>query len=182
MSAEELLAAPELDHWHHWFRSLRKFRPYLLTEPEERILTEKSVAGVSAWARLYEELLGALRSSARAKSSPSSRPCPSSTPPTATSAASAAEAVTAALEPGLRTRTSVYNTILLDKSIDDRLRGYPTWISARNLRNETTDEAVQALIDAAVVPLRRRAALLQAQGADDRPRPAGVLRSLCADR
>ena len=60
----------------------------------------------------------------------------------------AAEAITEALEPGLRTRTFVFNTILLDKSIDDRLRGYPTWISSRNLANETTDEAVQALIDA----------------------------------
>jgi oligoendopeptidase F len=62
----------------------------------------------------------------------------------------AAEAITAALGPGLRTRAFVFNAILLDKSIDDRLRGYPTWISARNLSNETTDEAVQALIDAAV--------------------------------
>ena len=62
----------------------------------------------------------------------------------------AAEAVTEALAPGLRTRTFVFNTIVLDKSIDDRLRGYETWISARNLRNDTTDEAVQALVDATV--------------------------------
>ena len=60
----------------------------------------------------------------------------------------AAEAVTESLQPGLRTRTFVYNTIVVDKSIDDRLRGYETWISSRNLRNDTTDEAVQALIDA----------------------------------
>ncbi len=62
----------------------------------------------------------------------------------------AAEAVTEALAPGLRTRAYVFNTILVDKSIDDRLRGYETWISSRNLRNDTTDEAVDALIDAAV--------------------------------
>ena len=62
----------------------------------------------------------------------------------------ASEAVTVALEPGLRTRTFVFNTIAVDKSIDDRLRGYETWISARNLSNDTTDEAVQALIDAVV--------------------------------
>jgi oligoendopeptidase F len=60
----------------------------------------------------------------------------------------AAEAITEALGPGLRTRTFVFNTILVDKSIDDRLRGYPTWISSRNLANETTDEAVEALIEA----------------------------------
>ncbi len=30
------------------------------------------------------------------------------------------------------------------------MRGYPTWISSRNLANEATDEAVQALVDAVV--------------------------------
>ena len=62
----------------------------------------------------------------------------------------ASEAVTEALAPGLKTRTFVFNTIAVDKSIDDRLRGYATWISSRNLSNDTTDEAVEALVDAVV--------------------------------
>ena len=64
--------------------------------------------------------------------------------------ATAAEAVTAALEPGLRTRAFVYNTLLLDKSVDDRLRNYPSWISSRNLANEASDESVDALVEAVV--------------------------------
>jgi oligoendopeptidase F len=60
----------------------------------------------------------------------------------------AAEAVTAALQPGLRTRAYVYNTLLADKATDDRLRHYPNWISSRNLANEASDESVQALLDA----------------------------------
>ena len=146
--ADTLLQSPELDHWRHFLHSLRKYRPHLLTEPEERILTEKTVSGSSAWARLYEELLGALRveldgeqvslETAMARLYSADRE----------TRAGAAEAVGAALEPGLRTRTYVLNTILVDKSIDDRLRGYPSWISSRNLANETTDDAVQALVDA----------------------------------
>jgi oligoendopeptidase F len=148
--AAALVAAPELEEWRHWLESLRKFRPYLLTEPEERIVTEKGASGVSAWSRLYEELLGALRvpldgeelslETAMAKLYDGDRDV----------RRGAAEAISGALEPGLRTRAFVFNAILLDKSIDDRLRGYPTWLSARNLSNETTDEAVQALIDATV--------------------------------
>lgn len=149
-AANALLAAPELEHWHHWIRSLRKFRPYLLSEPEEKIVTEKSVSGMSAWGRLYEELLGALRvehdgaeisfEEAMSKLYSADREV----------RRTVADSVTQALEPGVRTRTFVFNTILLDKSIDDRLRGYPTWVSSRNLRNDTTDEAVQALVDATV--------------------------------
>ena len=40
--------------------------------------------------------------------------------------------------------------LLLDKSVDDRLRNYPTWITSRNMANEASDESVQALIDAVV--------------------------------
>jgi oligoendopeptidase F len=148
--ADGLLADEAVAHWRHYLTSLRKYRPYLLSEPEERVLTEKTVSGVSAWSRLYEELLGALRvriddedvsiETAMARLYSADRE----------TRQDAAEAITEALQPGLRTRTFVFNTILLDKSIDDRLRNYPTWISARNLANETTDEAVQALVDAVV--------------------------------
>jgi oligoendopeptidase F len=147
-AAEKLLESPALEHWRHWLHSLRKFRPYLLSEPEEKIITEKTVSGVSAWDRLYDELLGAIKvdvdgdeisfEEAFARLQSGDRDV----------RRTAAEAITESLAPGLRTRAFVFNTIMVDKSIDDRLRGYPTWISARNLSNETTDEAVQALIDA----------------------------------
>jgi oligoendopeptidase F len=146
--AEALLADEALDRWRHHLRSLRKFRPYLLSEPEERIVTEKTVSGVSAWSRLYEEQLGALRVSLDGDELSLETAMARLYDPDRDTRRAAAEAITQALEPGLRTRTFVFNTILLDKSIDDRLRGYPTWISARNLANETTDEAVDALVEA----------------------------------
>jgi oligoendopeptidase F len=147
-AAETFLAASELEKWEHWIRSLRKFRPYLLSEPEEKIVTEKTVSGVSAWDRLYEELLGALRVEIDGSEVGFEEAMSRLYLADRNERRAAAEAVTQALEPGLRTRVFIFNTILLDKSIDDRLRGYPTWLSSRNLRNETTDEAVQALIDA----------------------------------
>jgi oligoendopeptidase F len=59
-----------------------------------------------------------------------------------------AEQVTAALQPGLRTRAFIFNTLLHDKAVDDRLRKYPNWLTARNLSNEASDESVQALLSA----------------------------------
>ena len=148
--ADALLRDSALDHWRHWLSAQRVFRPYLLTEPEEKILTEKSVSGVSAWSRLYDEVLGGIRvdlgdpepvalETAMARLYSSDRD----------ERRGAADAVTVALQPTIRIRTSIFNSILVDKWIDDRLRGYPTWITSRNLANETSDVAVQALIDAA---------------------------------
>ena len=147
-AADALLADAALDHWRHHLRSLRKFRPYLLTEPEEKVVTEKTVSGVSAWSRLYEEQLGALRVSLDGDELSLETVMARLYEPDRDVRRAASDAISEALGPGLRTRTFVFNTILLDKSIDDRLRGYATWISSRNLSNETTDEAVEALVEA----------------------------------
>ena len=114
------------------------------------------------------------------RSSRSRSRCRGSTSTSASMRREAADAITEALGPGLRTRTYVFNTILQDKSIDDRLRGYPTWISSRNLSNETTDEAVEALVEAATSRYDVRAALLPPQGEAARDRPARALRPLRA--
>ncbi len=148
--ADALLASEELERWRHWLRTVRKFRPYILTEPEEKIVTEKAVSGFAAWDRLYDELLGAIRVDLDGTQIGFEEAMSKLYSPDRDLRRRASEAVTAALDPGLRTRTFVFNTIAVDKSIDDRLRGYETWISARNLSNDTTDEAVQALIDAVV--------------------------------
>ena len=58
----------------------------------------------------------------------------------------AAGAVTEALEPDLRTRAFIFNTLLQDKSTKDRLRSYEHWLASRNLANEASDESVAALI------------------------------------
>ena len=59
--AERLLADPALERYAAVLRSERRYKPYQLTEPEEKISTEKSVTGVSAWGRLFNELLSDLR-------------------------------------------------------------------------------------------------------------------------
>ncbi|MBD0328723.1 MAG: M3 family oligoendopeptidase [Thermoleophilia bacterium] len=148
--AAPLLAAGELEHYAHFLRSLRRYRPHLLSEPEERIIAEKAVSGRTAWARLNQELLSSLRvrldDGARSLDDALSRLQSADRDERRAVAA----AVTEALEPGLRTRTSAFNAVLLDKAIDDRLRAYPHWLADRNLDNEVDDEVVDTLIDAVV--------------------------------
>src|SRR5208283_4573793 len=54
--AEHLLAGDGLDFCRHYLRSARRYRDHLLSEPEEKILAEKSLTGSGAWTRLFEEL------------------------------------------------------------------------------------------------------------------------------
>ncbi|MGA1346370.1 MAG: M3 family oligoendopeptidase, partial [Ilumatobacteraceae bacterium] len=151
--AATVLADPALDFCRHHLDNLRKYRPHQLTHPQETVLSETSLTGAGAWVRLFEEQTSAIEvdlpDSLGGRVSLMSALAHLHAPDT-TTRATAAEAVTAALAPGLRTRAYIYNTLLLDKSIDDRLRNYPTWISSRNMANEASDDSVQALVDAVV--------------------------------
>jgi len=152
--AAEVLSDPQLDFCRHYLENLRRNRPFLLSEAEETVLTEKSVSGSQAWVRLFDELTSAIQVDLPDELGGSGQPLDQSLSLLADNDADvrrqAAEGVTAALEPGLRTRAFVYNTLLLDKSVDDRLRGFESWVSGRNLSNEASDESVQALVDAVV--------------------------------
>jgi oligoendopeptidase F len=149
--AERLLADPALAKYAQVLRSQRRYKPYQLSEPEEKISAEKSLTGVSAWARFFNELLSDLRVPYDgAELSLDEALSRLSRETSQEERGRVAEAVTETLRPGVRTRGYVLNTILNERAIEDRLRGYEDWISARNLANEIPDEAAQSLVDAIV--------------------------------
>jgi oligoendopeptidase F len=149
-TAEALLASDGLDPFRHHLRSARRYRPHLLSEPEERILAEKSLTSSSAWTRLFEEQTAAIEVTPPEGGDPVALEVALSRlfSPDREERRRTAEAVTEALQPGLRVRGFVLNTLLAEKMVDDRLRSYPHWLAARNLANEASDESVAALVEA----------------------------------
>ncbi len=145
---DELLADDRLAFCRHFLRSARRYIPHLLTEPEERVLTEKSVTGSSAWSRLFSELTSVIRLDLDGTDVPLEQGLSLLQSPDRELRKTAAEAVTAGLAPGLRTRAFVFNTLLADKATDDRLRHYDGWLASMNLANEASDASVEALIEA----------------------------------
>ena len=149
--AGPLLADPALERYRNVLRSQRRYRPHLLSEGEERLDAEKSVTGIGAWTRLFEELVSGIRVDVDgAAVSLDEALARLSRLTDREERRATAKAVTRALEPGLRTRAFVLNTVANERAVEDRLRGYPTWISARNLANEIPDQAVESLVAAIV--------------------------------
>jgi oligoendopeptidase F len=146
--AEKLLADERLAFCRHHLAAARRYRPHLLTEPEELVMTEKSVTGRSAWGRLFSEQTSTITVEIDGDTIGLEEALSRLSSPDRDQRRGAAEAVTAALEPGLRTRAFVFNTLLADKAIDDRLRHYPHWLASMNLDNEVSDESVRALVTA----------------------------------
>jgi oligoendopeptidase F len=145
---EALLSDSSLDFCAHYLRSARRYRPHLLSEPEERVVAVKSLTSSGSWARLFGELTAALRVTVDDAPVVFDVALSKLLDPDRDTRRTVAESVSEALEPGLRTRAFIYNTLVYDKSVDDRLRSYPHWLASRNLANEASDESVMALIEA----------------------------------
>ena len=146
--AETLLNDPALARYRHWLEVARQRKPYLLTEPEERILTEKDVTGRSAWQRYFNEVLGAARFDWQGEEVPLQTVLTQLYHPDRDVRIRAAQSITGGLRKLSRHLTYVFNTLLADKASEDRLRNYPSWITARNLSNEVDDASVDALVEA----------------------------------
>jgi oligoendopeptidase F len=146
--AQALMSNPVLAHYSFWLTLARRYRPHLRSEAEEKILAEKAVTGRNAWVRFFEEVHSGARYTLEGEELPQQSVLTKLYEPDRTQRQRAAEAFTAGLQNMRRVNTYVFNNLLAEKASDDRLRSYPTWISARNLANQIDDATVQALVQA----------------------------------
>ena len=147
-TAEEMLADPSVDTARHHLRVLRRYRDHLLSEPEERILAEKSVTSTNAWQRLFTDLTAAIEVELDGEQTTLEEGLARQLHHDRDVRRSSAGAVTEALKPGLRTRAFIYNMLAQDKATEDRLRKYDHWLEGFNLSQEASDASVRALVAA----------------------------------
>lgn len=146
--AEKLYDDPGSAKYRHTVEEARKFRTHQLSEPEERILTDFSPVGNTAWTRLFEELCSSVRVGHDGHDLVLAEALTLLRVPQRDVRKQVAGEISKALESDIRTRAYIFNVILQEKAIEDKVRHFPSWISSRNLANETSDQAVGALVDA----------------------------------
>lgn len=143
-SADRLLAGEDTAPYRHYLTNLRRYADHLLSNAEETLLVELSPVGNESWLTLFEKLMGHLEFGDNKRNEEEvlsdlyagSREVRKS----------AALELTEGLQTQLHILTHIFNTILAEKMIMDRLRSYPSWVSGRNLSNELKDQTVDALV------------------------------------
>ena len=145
-----LLADPVLARRHHLLESMRRYRPHLLSEPEERILEETANTGERAFHRLFEEILGGARFQVEGERSELGEEEVLSLlyHPDREKRRNAARGLSAGLRQHSRILAFLFNTLVQDKAVRDRLRRYRAPIDSRNLANEIDGASVRSLLDA----------------------------------
>jgi oligoendopeptidase F len=143
---EKALGTPALGHYRPWIEDVRKERPYQLDDKIEQLFHEKSFTGRSAWNRLFDETLAALRFKIDDEELPLEPALNLLMDADEGRRHAAADAIADAFRKNLRTFTLVTNTLAKDKEISDRWRGFEDIADERHLSNRVERELVEALV------------------------------------
>lgn len=143
--AEAILATEEVAPYVHYLKNLRRYASHLLSHSEETLLVEFSPVGNESWLTLFEKVMGHLEFGENKRSEEAV--LSELYNPRRELRKNGALELTTGLKSQLHILSHIFNTILAEKMIDDRIRHYPSWVSSRNLSNELRGETVQALMD-----------------------------------
>ena len=143
--AGKFLTAEETATYHHYLSRLRRYAPHLLSVPEETLLVDLAPAGRQSWLTLFEKILAHTRFGKQGRTE--QEVLADLYAPERTVRKEAALELASGLEGQLHVLTHIFNTVMAEKMIQDRIRRYPAWISSRNLDNEIDDSTVETLTD-----------------------------------
>jgi oligoendopeptidase F len=148
--ADPLMQHAALAPYQHYLKNLRRYRPYMLSEPEERLLNERDNTGRNAFGRLFSETTSSL--SFTIEKDGAKRDLNLSQilsllhHQDRALRRGAMEALYDRLAETGQVLTFVYDTLIQDNLTIDRLRGYQTPIAQRHLSNEIDPQAAATMI------------------------------------
>lgn len=152
-SAQKLIDDPALKRFRHYLERGREEAPHVLSEPEEKILQQKSITGRSAFVRLFDESVAAIRFTMEVEGKEEKcsleQVLSNLYESDRKKRQTAAEALTQGLQENSRLLSFIFNNLVADHQNDWQLRRFKDPLGPRNLDNEITSEMVDALMTAA---------------------------------
>jgi oligoendopeptidase F len=137
-----------LAHYRPWLEDIRKEKPHQLPDQIEQLFLEKSVTGVGAWNRLFDETVASLRFEVSGETLTLEPTLALMSDPDELKREAAAQALAKTFGANLRVFTLIMNTLAKDKEISDRWRKFQDIADSRHLANRVEREVVDALVQA----------------------------------
>ncbi len=145
-----LVQSPSVAPYAHFLHTLRLYRDHLLSETEERLLEETANTGGRAFRRLFSETVSNTVFTFRREAMNQAKILSYLYDADPNTRREAAEAFTAGLQENYRAVTFIFNTLLQDKNVSDRLRSYEYPEQSRHMANELPRETVNLVVDTVV--------------------------------
>ena len=145
-TAVVFLTADETGPYIHYLENIRRYADHLLSQAEEALIIEYEPVGRGSWTNLFTKVMAHVQFGKEKRSE--EEVLSDLYSPDRQVRKQAAIDLTEGLQSQLHILTHIFNTLLADKMIGDRLRSYSSWVSSRNLSNELDDKTVDTLVEA----------------------------------
>jgi len=147
---DSLLNNKILFQYKHFLEQERSYKPHKLSEPEEKILDEKANTGSRAFKRLFDEILNNIRFKIRldgkTKSLSETEILALLYDPDRNKRKAGAKSLTVGLKENSHVLTYIFNTLVQDHALNDRLRLFENPMDSRNLSNEIDKQTLDSLM------------------------------------
>ena len=147
---DSLLGNKILSPYKHFLEQERSYKPHRLSEVEEKILDEKANTGSRAFKRLFDEILNNIRFKIRldgkTKSLSETEILALLYDPDRNKRKAGAKSLTAGLKENSHVLTYIFNTLVQDHALNDRMRSFEDPMDSRNLNNEINKETLDSLM------------------------------------
>lgn len=148
-------ADPALARYKPVFDRMRAMRPHQLSDELEQYLHDASVVGASAWNKLFDETIAALRFDVAGEEMGIEETLDLLTDHDRARREAASRALAVTFGKNIKTFARVHNTLVKEKEVEDRWRKLPTPQTGRHLSNDVEPEVVEALRNAVVAAYPR---------------------------
>ncbi len=150
--AERLIQHPSLANYSHYLRSERRFKPHALSEPEEKLMNDMNMTGISAWQKLFTEVTSSLRykveKDGEVKELNQGQVLALLRDPDRELRRRAFDSLYSTLQSNGQVLSFIYDTRFQDHLVSNRLRHYTDPMAPRHLANEIDGAAVKAMMTA----------------------------------
>jgi oligoendopeptidase F len=138
-------ADPELARYRPWFTEVRKAKPHQLEDRVEELFHEKSTTGATAWNRLFDETMAALKFDVLGETLGIEATLHLLSDRDETKREAAFHGLSKTLDDNARLFTHITNVLAKDKEISDRWHHFSDIADSRHLANSVEREVVDAL-------------------------------------
>lgn len=145
---EKKLKDEALSRYVPWVRDIRRMRPYQLEDRLEELFHDKTMTGRTAWTRLFDETLAGMTFEVEDETLSLETTLHVLQEHDRAKRERASQALSKGFSEKIGLFTLVTNTLVQDKAISDRWRGYADPTFSRHLSNRVEPEVVEALVEA----------------------------------
>ncbi|MBF0547641.1 MAG: M3 family oligoendopeptidase [Candidatus Riflebacteria bacterium] len=151
-AVKTLISDSICDKYKHYLTAIRRYRPHLLSEQEEKIVSELETTGSRAFSRLFDEISGGATFSVKVDGKTKKLSLQETLAylydPDRKKRKISADALTLGFESNIKLYTFIFNILGQSSKTIDRLRNFPNPMDSRNLSNEIDQKTVDALLAA----------------------------------